>query len=150
LGSEPTAAGGGEKRGAPQSLLCGERKSQGTVGIFRLRKMEHCNTCFDEASGGGRRGTKGLCPKNIRRVPQQDTGTKKTENANRVRPPAPPLIKNHRNPTVFSLNDSINCIVCGGHLPVRKIQQNCGFWPFLVENPLYFNRKSSVIYPHSQ
>ena len=28
--------------------LCGERRSQGTGGIFRLRKMEHCGLCFDE------------------------------------------------------------------------------------------------------
>ena len=30
--------------------LCGERKSQDTAGIFRLRKMQHCILCFDELS----------------------------------------------------------------------------------------------------
>ena len=31
--------------------LCGERRSQGTGGIFRLREMEHCGLCFDEGGG---------------------------------------------------------------------------------------------------
>ena len=38
--------------GAPAKAngLCGERKSQDTVGIFRLRKMEHCVLCFDDVA----------------------------------------------------------------------------------------------------
>ena len=30
--------------------LCGERKSQDTAEIFRLRKMQNCILCFDELS----------------------------------------------------------------------------------------------------
>jgi hypothetical protein len=37
---------------AKANSLCGERRSQDTGGIFRLREMEHCGLCFDE--GGGR------------------------------------------------------------------------------------------------
>jgi len=36
--------------GTPQSLLCGERRSQDTGGVFCLQKMEHCILCFDEVS----------------------------------------------------------------------------------------------------
>ena len=38
--------------GAPAKAngLCGERKSQDTVGIFRLRKMEHCVLRFDDVA----------------------------------------------------------------------------------------------------
>ena len=53
MGAPPAA----DEKGTPQSLLCGERKSQDTVGIFRLRKMEHCSLRFDEASGSGRQET---------------------------------------------------------------------------------------------
>ena len=35
--------------------LCGERRSQGTGGIFRLREMEHCALCFDENQEVGQR-----------------------------------------------------------------------------------------------
>ena len=35
--------------------LCGERRSQGTGGIFRLREMEHCDLCFDEIGGMGQK-----------------------------------------------------------------------------------------------
>jgi len=78
--------------------------------------------CFDEASGSGRRGTKGLCPKNIRRVPQQDTGTKKDRNCKSSPASGTSSYKKHQNPTSFSLNYSINCIVSGGHLPACKEQ----------------------------
>ena len=30
--------------------LCGERRSQATGGIFRLRKMEHCSLYFDDVA----------------------------------------------------------------------------------------------------
>ena len=30
--------------------FCGERRSQDTAGIFRLRKMQHCILCFDDVS----------------------------------------------------------------------------------------------------
>ena len=34
---------------AKANSLCGERRSQDTGGIFRLREMEHCALCFDFA-----------------------------------------------------------------------------------------------------
>jgi hypothetical protein len=63
-----------KKKGSPQSLLCGERKSQGTVGIFRLRKMELCSLCFDEASGSGRQMPRSSVDAGRCRAPQQDAG----------------------------------------------------------------------------
>ena len=45
-GSRPNQSGDPAKA----DCLCGERKSQDTAGIFRLRKMQHCILGFDELS----------------------------------------------------------------------------------------------------
>ena len=60
--------------GPPQSLFCGERRNQVTGGIFRLRKMEHCGLCFDEASGRGRYFPGGFERRRKYRAPQQSDG----------------------------------------------------------------------------
>ena len=47
----PLAEGAGAaKKGDPTKAngLCGERRSQDTGGIFRLREMKRCVLCFDE------------------------------------------------------------------------------------------------------